>query len=95
VVLKSIEPQRVIVAINQADMAMKGRYWNYETNRPEPQLKQFLEEKSLSVQRRINESTGLKVNKPVYYSAKFGYNIKPLIDHIIHHFPKNRRVVDP
>lgn len=73
VVLKAIEPDRVVVAINQADMAMKGRGWNYATNRPEPILENFLEEKALSVQKRIRESTGLNIKKPVYYSALHNY----------------------
>jgi predicted GTPase len=93
VVLKSIEPKRVIVAINQADMAMKGRYWNAPQNKPESTLIDFLEEKALSVKQRINESTGLSINKPVYYSAKHNYNIKALLDHIINHFPTNRRII--
>lgn len=93
VVLKSIEPKRVIVAINQADMAMKGRYWNSPQNKPESTLIDFLEEKALSVKHRINESTGLSINKPVYYSAKHNYNIKPLLDHIINHFPTSRRFI--
>jgi len=92
VILKSIEPKRVIVAINQADMAMKGRHWNYQIHKPEPTLIEFLEEKAVSVKQRINESTGLSVNKPVYYSAKFGYNINVLADHMIHHFPTSRRI---
>ena len=57
VVLKSIKPKRVIIAINQADMAMKGRYWNAPQNKPESTLIDFLEEKALSVKQRINEST--------------------------------------
>lgn len=93
VILKAIEPKRVIVAINQADMAMSGRYWNTIRHHPEPTLLEFLEEKSHSIQRRINESTGLTINKPVYYSAKFNYNVHPLVDHIIKHFPTNRRKV--
>ncbi len=28
VILKSIEPERVMVVINQADMAMKGNHWD-------------------------------------------------------------------
>jgi len=94
VVLKAIESQRVIVAINQADMAMKGHYWNANSNNPETTLFHFLEEKAHSVQRRINESTGLRINKPVYYSAKFGYNINVLVDHIIHYFPTSRRTIN-
>jgi predicted GTPase len=93
VVLKSIEPKRVIVAINQADMAMKGRYWSAPQNKPELTLIDFLEEQSLSVKQRINESTGLSINKPVYYSARHNYNIKSLLDHIINHFPTSRRLI--
>lgn len=93
VILKSIEPERVIVAINQADMAMKGRYWNTQLNKPEPTLVNFLEEKAWSVKNRINESTGLSINKPVYYSAKYGYNISALIDHVVIHIPICRRKV--
>ena len=93
VVLKSIEPQRVIVAINQADIAMKGRYWNAQLNTPEPTLVKFLEEQANSVQKRINESTGLNINRPIYYSAKYGYNINVFIEHIIYHFPIGRRII--
>ncbi|MEI6745765.1 MAG: GTPase [Methylococcaceae bacterium] len=93
VVLKSIEPKRVIVAVNQADMAMKGRYWNSPRNKPEPTLIAFLEEQSLSVKQRINDSTGLSINKPVYYSAKHNYNIDGLLNHVIDHFPTNRRIL--
>ncbi|MEI7840650.1 MAG: GTPase [Methylococcaceae bacterium] len=41
VILKSIEPKRVIVAINQADMAMDGDYWNRVLNKPESTLTDF------------------------------------------------------
>jgi predicted GTPase len=93
VVLRAIETKRVIVAVNQADMAMKGRYWDSHNHKPEPTLHSFLEEQAHSVQRRINESTGLTINKPVYYSAKFNYNIHALVDHIIKHFPTSRRKI--
>lgn len=91
VVLEAIAPERVIVAINQADMAMKGRYWNAKLNKPEPPLLEFLEAQAQSVQQRIKESTGLKISKPVYYSAQFSYNLHAVVDHIIRHLPKNRR----
>lgn len=93
VVLKSIEPDRVVVAINQADMAMKGHYWNGKLNKPEPQLIDFLEKLSNSVRQRIKESTGLTIAKPIYYSAQFGYNINIFMDHIIMHLPKARRLI--
>ena len=36
---------------------MKGRYWNYEENKPEPKLIEFLDEKAGSVKRnRLSES---------------------------------------
>lgn len=48
---------RILIAINQADVAMKGRYWNYEENKPEPKLIEFLDEKAGSVKRnRLSES---------------------------------------
>lgn len=62
---------RILVAINQADVAMKGRYWDYEANKPEPPLVDFLEKKVISVRNRIKEGTGIDVT-PIYYSA--GYN---------------------
>ena len=91
VVLKNIESDRVVVAINQADMAMKGRHWNPKTNQPEKELVQFLEGKSLSVQKRIKDSTGLHISKPIYYSAKHSYNLDKFYDHILQHMPTNRR----
>lgn len=91
VILKSIDRKRVIVAINQADMAMKGNYWNHESNQPEAPLYEFLEEKAISIQKRIKDSTGLKIMKPIFYSAKLSYNIDSLIDHIISNIPKKRR----
>lgn len=91
VVLKSIEPERVIVAINQADMAMKGRHWNGIVRKPDLELQQFLDEKVLSVQRRVKEATGLSIRRPVYYSALHGYNVDALMEHIVDHIPVSRR----
>lgn len=61
---------RILVAINQADLAMKGRHWDHENNRPMPELVKFLDEKALSVKRRIKEATGVDV-EPIYYSAGY------------------------
>lgn len=92
--------KRLLVAINQADMAMKGRYWDRTLNRPEPQLVQFLEEKVVSVQRRIKEGTGVNVT-PIYYSAGFKeegseqerpYNLSKLLYYIIKYTPKEKRL---
>ena len=89
---------RILVAINQADMAMKGRYWDYKENKPEPELVKFLEEKVKSVSERIKESTGLDIT-PIYYSAGFKeetekqnpYNLSKLLYYIIKHTPKEKR----
>lgn len=93
VVVKAISPDRVIVAINQADMAMKGRYWNQSLCRPENELLDFLAEKADSVQRRIKESTGFQIKQPVCYSASNNWNLNRLVDHIVEHIPCSRRTI--
>jgi len=90
---------RILVAINQADMAMKGRNWNKKENKPEPELVEFLDEKVKSVSKRIKEATGLDIT-PIYYSAGFKekaekqnpYNLSKLLYYIIKYTPKEKRV---
>src|SRR5690606_6605616 len=62
--------ERILVAINQADIAMKGRHWDRENNKPMPPLIEFLENKAESVKRRIKEATGVEV-EPIFYSAGY------------------------
>lgn len=62
--------ERILVAINQADMAMKGRNWDYDKNEPNQHLVTFLEEKVRSVRDRVYEATGVRVD-PIYYSAGY------------------------
>jgi len=93
IVLKAITPDRVIVAINQADMAMKGRKWNHARSCPESELVDFLAEKSSSVQRRIKDSTGLHIKQPICYSARYNWNLDLLVDHIVDHIPNSRRIL--
>ncbi len=91
---------RILVAINQCDVAMKGRYWNYTENKPEQQLIKFLDEKVLSVKRRIKDATGVDV-EPIYYSAGYKegnekqnpYNLTKLLYYIIKHTPKEKRLI--
>ncbi|PHI14668.1 GTP-binding protein [Fusobacterium polymorphum] len=94
------DKNRILIAINQADIAMKGRYWNYEENKPEPELVEFLDEKVKSVHERIKEGTGLDIT-PIYYSAGFKeegssqekpYNLSKLLYYIIKLTPKNKRL---
>ncbi|WP_420299792.1 GTPase family protein [Edwardsiella tarda] len=93
VILQDIEPERVVVVINQADQVMKGRHWNYMQNYPDAILAEFLEEKAISVQRRIKESTGVSISKPICYSAEYGYNVDAVLEHLINHLPKTRRII--
>ena len=93
--------KRILVAINQADNAMKGRYWDYENNCPEPKLVEFLNEKCQSVKRRIKEGTGVDV-EPIYFSAGFKeeglpqerpYNLAKLLYFILQHIPDEKRLI--
>lgn len=92
---------RIIVAINQADAAMKGRYWDEEKNEPQQKLKTFLDEKVISVRNRVFEATGVKVD-PIYYSAGFKeegeeqtrpYNLSKLLYYIVKSTPSEKRLV--
>lgn len=93
------DKSRILVAINQADVAMKGRYWNFEENKPENELIKFLEQKVESIKKRILEGTNVNVN-PIYYSAGYKeegekqnpYNLSKLLYHILEHTPKEKRI---
>lgn len=91
VIVPNIQADRILVVINQADMAMKGRHWNKETNRPDKVLVDFLERQALSIQNRVKEATGVTIRKPVYYSAEYAYNIEKLLDFIIDNMIVERR----
>lgn len=92
---------RILVAINQADVAMKGRYWDYEKNEPMDKLKEFLDNKVISVKNRIKEATGVDI-EPIYYSAGFKeegeeqsrpYNLLKLLYYIVKATPTEKRAV--
>lgn len=91
---------RLLVAINQADVAMKGpSSWNYETNRPTPEAEAFLEAKVHSVKKRIEEATGVVID-PVYYAAGYKeegiaqrpYNLSKLLYLILQDIPAEKRI---
>jgi len=90
---------RILIAINQADVAMKGRYWDYENNKPMPKLIEFLEEKVKSVKKRVKEATGVDV-EPIYYSAGFKeegeeqrpWNLSKLLYFIVKNTPNEKRL---
>lgn len=94
------DKKRLLIAINQADMAMKGRGWNHKENKPEPELAKFLDEKVISTQRRIKEATGVDV-EPIYYAAGYKdgsegqnpYNLSKLLAFILRHTKEEKRAV--
>lgn len=92
--------KRLLVAINQADVAMKGRFWNYEKNMPEQELVCFLNEKVESVRRRVREATNIDI-EPIYYAAGYKekgkkqrpYNLSKLFAFILRHTRPEKRAV--
>ncbi len=94
------ETGRILIALNQADIAMKtGRHWDYEKNEPDETLTAFLEEKAASIRTRIREDTGLDIT-PVYYCAGYQedsgavvrpYNLSKLLYYILNALPAEKR----
>ena len=95
------DTERVLVALNQADIAMKtGRHWDYEKNEPDEILVKYLEEKVESIKTRIKEDSGLEV-EPIYYCAGYEeesgdvvhpYNLSKLLYYIMKSLPSQKRV---
>lgn len=95
------ETGRILVALNQADIAMKtGRHWDYEKNEPDETLIQFLNEKVESIRVRIKEDSNLDVS-PVYYCAGYEeesgdvvrpYNLSKLLYYILEAIPAQKRI---
>ncbi len=91
VIVPNFQKSRILVAVNQADMAMKGRYWDLQNNKPMSKLKLFLENQVNSIQKRVKEATGIEIIRPIYYSAEHNYNIDILLDLLIDNMPKEKR----
>lgn len=95
------DPGRILVALNQADIAMKhGRHWDYQANRPDETLQAFLEEKVRSVRERILEDAGVEI-EPICYCAgcRDGdevvvspYNMAKLLYCIVDALPAEKRI---
>jgi uncharacterized protein len=92
---------RILVAMNQADVAMKGKEaWNHEHNRPTSKSESFLNDKVASLKQRIFEATALTLT-PIYYVAGYydggqqqrPYNLSKLLLLIVEHIPKNKRII--
>ena len=95
------ENERILIALNQADIAMKtGRHWDYEKNEPDEVLINYLNEKVDSIKTRIKEDSGLEI-EPVYYCAGYEeesgdtvhpYNLSKLLYYIMQSLPAHKRV---
>lgn len=91
---------RVLIAVNQADVAMKGNHWDADNNCPDEVLKAFLDKKCLSIKERIFEVTGLET-EPMYYCAGYTdenqnqnkpYNLTKLLYQIVMFLPSQKRI---
>ena len=92
---------RILIGLNQSDLAMKGRHWDKENNKPDEVLTEFLTKKSDSVKRRIRETTGITI-EPVYYCAGYTdedgerqspYNLSKLLYYILMAVPSEKRLI--
>ena len=87
---------RIIIALNQCDMAMKGRFWNFQENRPEPKLTVFLKQKADSIKRRIRDTNNLNI-EPLYYTegneSQKPYNLSRLFYHIVKNLKSQKAVM--
>ena len=103
VLLPSITPEnkdRIIIAVNQADMAMKGTHWDAVNNCPDEVLNDFLNEKCKSIRERIKEATGYEF-KVMHYCAGYteeggeqrpAYNLTKLLYQIVLSLPTEKRI---
>ncbi|MBR3499616.1 MAG: 50S ribosome-binding GTPase [Selenomonadaceae bacterium] len=91
VIVPNFQRNRILVAVNQADVAMKGRHWDSSYNCPDATLENFLRNQVSSIKGRVREATSVDIITPIYYSGEYGYNVNKLMDLIIDNIPRNRR----
>ena len=84
--------RRILIALNQCDFAMKGKYWDKQNNLPKQKLTDFLQEKIKIVKSQIKESTGIDT-MPIYYSALYHYNISKLFFYLLDSTPDEKRLI--
>ncbi|WP_230460158.1 GTPase family protein [Sansalvadorimonas verongulae] len=102
VIIPNLGPDksRLLVAINQADQAMKGKGWDESNNCPTDRLESFLKNKVDSTKRRIKEATDVDV-QPIYYCAGYSdefeqappYNLGKLYSYILAKTPVHKRIL--
>ncbi|NMA45019.1 MAG: GTP-binding protein HSR1 [Lentisphaerae bacterium] len=91
IIVPHIQRERILVVINQADVAMKGRHWCHDLNRPDARLEEFLQAQALSIQSRVREATGVSIRRPICYSAEYGFGVREVFDFIVDQMPLKRR----
>ena len=84
--------ENILVAINQCDMALKGDGWDSRKLLPDSTLLKFLDSKVESVKRRVLEATGKEI-EPIFYSAKYKYNISKLLAYVLRNTRDEKRIV--
>ena len=98
--LEKESEKRILIGLNQSDIAMKGTHWIAEKNEPDEVLIEFLKKKADSVQNRIKDATGLDI-QPVCYCAGYKeeggeqrkpYNLTKLLYHIVIMIPREKRL---
>jgi len=92
---------RILIGLNQSDMAMKGRHWDSEKNAPDVVLEEFLAKKAKSIKMRVSKATGVTV-EPVCYCAGYTedsgeqqnpYNLTKLLYKILVAVPTEKRLL--
>ncbi len=93
--------ERVLVALNQADIAMRGgNHWDYETNQPDEILEQHLQDKLRSINARIKAETGVNLCLICYCAGykeqgrpqRRPYNLTKLLYYIVRQMSGDKRM---
>lgn len=87
-IIPTLGADRVILAVNQADRAMKGRYWDQKNRSANPELINFLKQQAKDLQQRLQDSTGCKLPRPLYYSATARFQVDELLGSVRKRIPK-------
>lgn len=95
--------RQILIGLNQADMAMKGKHWDVERNAPDEILMDYLQKEAVSVGDRICSSTHLySLARPVIYCAGYKeegmeqckpYNLTKLLYEIVRSIPAEKRIL--
>lgn len=75
--------ERVLFVDNQVDILNKGRDWDSQNAVPEQNLLQAMEDRELSVCKRLSENLGKKIEHVFSYSALKAYRIRELFELIM------------